>query len=1007
MKMLHQRPAAQSLEEANHRPACLGKENNPNLNCEPDFSRSKIPVKTKSRPVPDFKKLHNSWEAKFHQGKAVSKKACTRPCPFSLTEKGGRIQILPAEDLVNNYSWDGCTEDLTTKPPPTARHQASGAEPLEEMHPGQRHASNINSVKELASANGPSGRDFKADPKSLASIVANVGLSDVLDPGGKCSLPLRVPVHGTGVSALHAGTRVPVGRMSAYAAPTQRHHAAAGPMPRPSILAEQGPAGWGFKADHKALATIVDNVGLSDALGSGGKCSLHMRVPVQENRASAIPSGAHVPVGRMSAYAVPTQRQRTAAGPMPRPSILAEQGAGKRSLLGDVQRSHLPSSLLESEISQKVQSNLVKPQCQMNTVLQAREDCLIGDQPKKATDSAKLPSPAKPVGMPIGALSAADGAPPEKPVAVLDPIMPGPDCKPFRDADKDANNGSPDFVTDPLALASILSNTGLITTTFGNGGKLSMAKRVPVRGKGVASMYAVANSGVVGTGSVYGPRASFAPRVDSGRASCIPSLGILDTEMGRTPNQTPHHGAVLLPDAVVPSPFGSARRVPDRNPLASYLRSLPKRSRPVFPKTPQARAMEAARKQLNTEAMLAGHLQAVTEASNVEPPKSSSRVTWSNGLSPQSASQDLLGTPDDEAAVPLKVAVRLFPETDSSSTCHDADENYGTNKTLILKDMAQLRHIEQLSKQLQQEMADCALRLFPDLPISKYQSVMTNPTAHLQDLPAVTYKVSKNENFSGMEDQPPLSGVHGASSSEPKLPFTGRVFDHTLWTGMFSPKPVAFPDVSSVQQQTMHPGAAMFEQQTFSDVSGMRNLENHPLLGISGIPNAEHEHTPGSLTSERWPILVPINAEKQLLPVSSSAEHEPLLTSSSNELQHRSGSSSAEHRPLPEPSTAKELQPLNSSFGEQISYTSGVSLQGAPAAQPTAPRSTLKQMFQRMLTTFEEACLDDECRFYTSKPSGPCPDAALRSETSCRNPLATMLEQKEAMHFSPIKSPKT
>ncbi|XP_069086721.1 tastin [Pleurodeles waltl] len=961
-RMPHQSPAAQPAEKAAASLSCLGKENNPSLACVPDFTRSKIPVATKSRPVPDFKKLHESWKAKFHKGKAVSKKSCTRPCPFSLTQKGERFQVLPSAELVTSNPLDSYSEVLPPEQPPTAGPQALHAGgPLKEIRFGQNNAKNT-APKKPAPENGPVGQDFRADPKALATILNNVGLPSAHAPGAKHSLPLRVPIQ--------------TGRMSAYGAPTQRPNLALGPMPRPSILAEQ----------------------------------------------------AYVGAER--------------------------RGPGRG-----------PSSL--SVVSQDLEPITKKTQLhQTDAALQATEGSRSGDHVKNGAYPSNHGTATGAKAAPTGPQSAADESSCHNPATVPLSITSHIDAELLQDTDKrqtskaDVGPTAADFVSDPSALASILSNTGLNSNTLGKGGKLSMAQRVPVRGKGANSLYSIGSSRAGGL-SVCPPRASFAPRVDFSRMSWVPNLGCLDIDVKCTPHQANRHGSSSQPEAVRPSPLTSAGRVPDKNPYSAHFRSLQKKRHLIFPKTPQALALEAANKLQNAEAAAASNLVPTTQ-------ESSSHLKWSDGLSPQSASQNTLETPEDEAAVPLeKVAVRLFLDTEPYNTCQDLDGDSEKAKALILKDMAHLQHIENLSKQLQQEMAAYASRLFPDLPIPNDRSVIPNSTealaaskdlshldgticnqlfsvdmseppsttAHLQNFPVVTQKGPKCLGASGVEPQPPRASVCEFSLSEPKPPHNVPPFLHTSRTGMVPSVHTAF---RSIPTHSSHPGVIL-QDHSLSCIPGNTNTDYKPFICTSGSLNTEQKPFPGSISEPHLDTPNTVHHPLPCVPVTINTEPCHLLGSCTETAETSSllGASGAEHHSLPLSSSTEHQVCLPSAFvpgligsgnvlkmsttptfSSQGSICSNLPIQlskvpagsavalGAPWVRPDVPRPSLKQMFQHIMVSFQEVCLDDECCFYTSKPAAPCPDATLRSETSCKNPLATMLELEEAMHFSPIKSPK-
>ncbi|XP_078514551.1 tastin isoform X2 [Lissotriton helveticus] len=956
--MPHYVPAAQPAGRAVAGSICLGKENNPTLACVPDFTRSKIPVPTKSRPVPDFKKLHESWKAKFHKGKAVSKKSCTRPCPFSLTQKGERFQILPSAELVTSNPWDGCPEVLPAEPPSTAGSQnlCSGG-PLKEISFEQNNAKNTSPKKP---ENGPVGQDFRADPKALATILNNVGVTGA--QAAKPSLPLRVPLQGSSLFALHAVTKAPSGRMSAYGALTQRPSLAFGPKPRPSILAEQGAERRGPGRGLSSLSVVPQ-----------AKTQLH-RTDATLQATEGSPSGNQANNG-----AEPTNRS-TATSAKANPT-----------------------------------------------------------GPLSAADGSSCPKPAT---VPLSITSIVDGA-----------LLLDTDTRQISRAN--VGNSAADFVSDPSALASILSNTGLNSNTFSKGGKLSVAQRVPVRGKGANSLYSVGSSRASGV-TICPPRASFAPRADFSRMSCVPNLGCIDIDVKRTP-QAKQHGSSALLDVVRPSPLTSAGRVPDKNPYSSHFRSLQKKRHLIFPKTPQALALEAASKLQNSETAAASNQRPTIQ-------ESSSRVKWSDGLSPQSASQHSNETPEDEAAVPIeKVAVRLFLESETYNTCQDLDGDSEKAKALLLKDMAHLQHIENLSKQLQQEMAAYASRLFPDLPISQDRPVIPNspePMAASKDLhrwdgticnqrssvempqPPSTIahwqglqKGQKDPVSSGVEPQPLHAIVCDFKLSEPHPPQSDLPFLHTSRAGLVPSVHTAF---QSIATHSSHSGV-IFQDHPLSCIPGNTNADYQPFLCNPGTLNTETQPFPNSSIDEPHPGT--LNTVHHSLSVPAmNTEHCPLLGASCTETTENSSlqrASGVEHQSPPYSSSPENQFCLPSvsvpglvgsgnvlkmsttpTFSSQGSICSNLPIHlskvpagsavalGAPWVRPDVPRPSLKQMFQHIMVSFQEVCLDDECCFYTSKPAAPCADATLRSETSCKNPLATMLELEEAMHFSPIKSPK-
>nr|XP_033793748.1 tastin isoform X2 [Geotrypetes seraphini] len=137
--------------------------------------KSKIPVPVKVRPMPDFNNIHQSFQNKFQKGKAVRKKACTRPCPFNLTKKGERFQLQPVTDVGHQPL---PKSDRTLLPSNSCLQG-----PLVE---NQQQAKC-----------GATAESFKADPAALASILSNSGLSSkAMGISRAASLVQRVPVRG-------------------------------------------------------------------------------------------------------------------------------------------------------------------------------------------------------------------------------------------------------------------------------------------------------------------------------------------------------------------------------------------------------------------------------------------------------------------------------------------------------------------------------------------------------------------------------------------------------------------------------------------------------------------------------------------------------------------------------------------------------------------------------------------------------------------------------------------
>ncbi|XP_053561479.1 uncharacterized protein LOC128652572 [Bombina bombina] len=166
-------------------PACkLQGKKNPTVQ-DPKCSRLPVPIKTK--PPPDFQKMHQAWQNQFQKGKAVSKKSCTRPCPFNLSQKGDRFRVTQPNDVGGPVKTTYHQKLNVSKP------VNPGREPLSDMFSGW----NKQGIR-LMNSNDV---EFIADPSALDSILCDAGVSRAaLGASGKLSLAQRVPMRGSSTS---------------------------------------------------------------------------------------------------------------------------------------------------------------------------------------------------------------------------------------------------------------------------------------------------------------------------------------------------------------------------------------------------------------------------------------------------------------------------------------------------------------------------------------------------------------------------------------------------------------------------------------------------------------------------------------------------------------------------------------------------------------------------------------------------------------------------------------
>ncbi|KAM4796018.1 tastin [Rhinophrynus dorsalis] len=151
-----------------------------------DSNKSKLPVPSKAKPPPDFKKMHQAWQNQFQKGKAVSKKSCTRPQPFNLSQKGDRFRVASVTDM--GYPETSSFSKKSSSPVAGPM----GREPLTEVLIDHKKTG-----KSTLHSKDIPVMEFKADLAALTSILSNAGVSIPGTTTGKLSLAQRVPMRGS------------------------------------------------------------------------------------------------------------------------------------------------------------------------------------------------------------------------------------------------------------------------------------------------------------------------------------------------------------------------------------------------------------------------------------------------------------------------------------------------------------------------------------------------------------------------------------------------------------------------------------------------------------------------------------------------------------------------------------------------------------------------------------------------------------------------------------------
>ncbi|KAM9115565.1 tastin isoform 2-T2 [Pangshura tecta] len=406
-----------------------------------------------------------------------------------------------------------------------------------------------------------------------------------------------------------------------------------------------------FVADPVALASILSNVGLANStLGVARKPSLARRVPLRGSRGNSLHTSGRARAVHGSLYvasgtpALCPDPARTSCF-----SQLAPQGAARRATQDPA-----------------LQRGLLLPSQQIQALSATLRD---------------LGSCAQPAGHPTlqrlgaGAEEARRGGPHPIATATQNEAAGSQEAGGTRDQSSNSrpgsssdgkvtggtagtggqsatSSGSPsrrdpmgasqteEFVPDPDALASVLSNVGLKHAALGPTGKLSLARRVPVKGpRGVPPSSQGSRT------SLLRPQASIPPKGAFGRTSCYSALGLKGTEAPDGLQAAQVAGTPRTREISRYSPFGSAQRVPVTQPQSlrgtCFSTRFPRRLA-VFPRTPcTAEALDKHPAQ--------GALQ--------------SPARWAGGLSPEPRS-----SAPDEATLPWeKIVVRLFGDGENQA----------------------------------------------------------------------------------------------------------------------------------------------------------------------------------------------------------------------------------------------------------------------------------------------------------------------------------------------------
>ncbi|XP_060108326.1 tastin [Heteronotia binoei] len=552
-----------------------------------------------------------------------------------------------------------------------------------------------------------------------------------------------------------------------------------------------------------------------------------------------------------------------------------------------------------------------------------------------------------------------------------------------------------EFVPDPEALASILSNTGLSNHVVSATHKPSLARRVPLREKRACS----ASSGT-GRGSLY---------VGATAAN---------------PVRTPHLSRSSSKDVDHPQSCSLALNAQQLKALSATLGNL----RPgVEAKDHQLMENLQAGKCKDSAARSKTEcLNSTTEAGNTKQSNSagSKETTGSSWTE-----EDFVPDPAAKASILLNIGLshsalgagnklslaRRVPVKDARKApvcgngrgenaslpgCASPTAKFGRVSCRSTQGLKGLKELGAFGAQL------------PVTPGNRCSVVDYSPSGLARRVPIVQ---SQSSHFSPWRYNRALlsscpakrSGIRCLTETPQTCTWTGGVTPHC--TGTVSSK----KDGSSVHWETIavrlfNDGLEASAKKVSasrvipSDMGKHQRIEFLARLLQQEVDGGIDEVTP-SLEELHKLLLVhcspTLEAPEPDLVTTPSQEITP-------ELGERAAVSAAPVAPVPDTTfpTADSQPVCSTPFVCSLGPSSGANSTGVPAASSSVAH--FKQRLEDLLDAprrFHEDCLNDECAFYTSRVTTSTQSSGPR----CKEPVAKLLDAQDAQHFIPISSPRS
>ncbi|XP_038234401.1 tastin isoform X3 [Dermochelys coriacea] len=556
--------------------------------------------------------------------------------------------------------------------------------------------------------------------------------------------------------------------------------------------------------------------------------------------------------------------------------------------------------------------------------------------------------------------------------------------------------GSVEFVADPVALASILSNVGLANSTLGVARKPSLAQRVPLRGSRGNPVHASRSARTV-CGSLYVASRTPALCPDPARTSCFSRLAAKDAARRATLDPA-QHGGLLLKSQQIQA-------------LSATLRDLGSCAQPAGHPALQRLgkgAKEACR----------GRPHLIATAMQSEPAKSQE----TGGTNDQSSNGRPGSLSDGKGG---KAGTRGQSAAHSSSSPSRTDPMGASETEEFVPDLDALASVLSNVGLSHAALGPTGkLSLARRVPVKGLRCVLPStqgsPTGSRTSLLRPQISIPPKGDFGRASCYSTL-GLKGAEAPDglqaAQLAGTPRTREISRSSPFGSARRVPVTQPQSLRgtcfstrrlavfSRTPRTGGALDKR----PAQGVLQTRARWAGGLSPEPRSP-DPDESALSLEKIVVRLFGDGESQ---ASVEASVRKALTRPGEGGSKTQGPASRTMPPacsaaFPAAGTTLTFSsqrpvcshPLIRSLRSPTASGGAAGARAAPATPPSCV-ALVKQRLRDLLSApqrFQEACLDDECAFYMSRPLGSRPPAP----RCCMDPVAMLLEAQETTHFIPI-----